>query len=124
MLRLLLLTIWFVGMIYISTNGIRFVMQLMPAFAIAFGVAIGFIYEYLEDLLFHKSMKISLQWSRAIIFILLCLLLITPYNAGFASSSAYAPSITKGWWDSLTQIKLESSPDAIINSLVGFWSLV
>jgi len=50
----------------------------------------------------------------------LCLILITPISAGIATGSGYVPSMTKGWWDSLTKIREQSKPDSIITSWWDF----
>ena len=38
----IILVIWFIGMIFASTKGVRFILLLTPAFGIAIGVAIGY----------------------------------------------------------------------------------
>ena len=115
----LLLLIWFVGMIFAGTKGVRFILLLIPAFAVAIGVAIGYIYQYLSSMI-SKEFKITPLITKIAIFILLCLILIMPLRAGIATGESFVPSMTKGWWDSLTQIRVESSPDAIINSWWDF----
>jgi dolichyl-diphosphooligosaccharide--protein glycosyltransferase len=114
-----LLTIWFVGMIYASQKGVRFILLLTPVFAISLGVAIGYVYQYLSRLLdtdFHLNKHIS----ELVAFLLVCLLLIAPIQAGIATGKSYMPSMTKGWWDTLTKIREETKPDSIINSWWDF----
>jgi uncharacterized spore protein YtfJ len=115
----LLLLIWFVGMIFAGTKGVRFILLLIPAFAVAIGVAIGYVYQYLSSMI-SKEFKIPPMITKVTVFILLCLILIMPLRAGIATGESFVPSMTKGWWDSLTQIRVESSPDAIINSWWDF----
>jgi asparagine N-glycosylation enzyme membrane subunit Stt3 len=115
----LLLTIWFVGMIFASIKGVRFIILMTPTLGIAVGVAIGFIYQYLCRL-FSEDLNVNEKVSKLIVFILLCLILIVPIQAGIASGKSYVPSMTKGWWDSLTKIREESQPNAIINSWWDF----
>jgi dolichyl-diphosphooligosaccharide--protein glycosyltransferase len=115
----LILTVWFVGMIYASAEGLRFILLLTPVFGIAIGVALGYIYQYFVGL-FHSSFKLKENLAKLIVFALLCLLLISPVQTAISSSDTYIPSITKGWWDSLTKIRLQSKPDSIINSWWDF----
>ncbi|MEM4260273.1 MAG: STT3 domain-containing protein [Candidatus Woesearchaeota archaeon] len=115
----LLFIIWFIGMIYTSTKGIRFVLLLIPVFSIAIGVFLGYFYQWVSRLLIEK-VKLSKYVSHIGIFLLICLLLITPINVGISAGKSFIPSITKGWYDSLIKIRDESKPDAIINSWWDF----
>ncbi|GIU68966.1 MAG: hypothetical protein KatS3mg002_0202 [Candidatus Woesearchaeota archaeon] len=112
-----ILIIWFIGMIFTSTKGVRFISLLVPAFCIAIGVAIGYLYQYFERII-HEKMNVNKYLSRIIVFVMLALILIMPIQAGFSAGKSYTPSMTKGWWDSLTKIKEESKTDAII---ISWW---
>ncbi|MBN2053130.1 hypothetical protein JW756_06515 [Candidatus Woesearchaeota archaeon] len=114
-----LLTIWFVGMIFSSTRGVRFISLVAPAFAIAIGVTLGYIYQWLSTWI-SKEFKISKIITRMGIFIILCLILWTPVKAGIGTAQSFTPSMTRGWWDSLSKINQEAAPDAIINSWWDF----
>lgn len=115
----ILLIIWFVGMIYASTQGVRFILLLIPAFAVAIGVAVGYIFQYLSSML-SKEFKISHVITKIAVFVLLCLILIMPIKAGLSTGESFVPSMTSGWWNSLTKINQESAPNAIINSWWDF----
>jgi len=115
----ILLIIWFVGMIFASTKGVRFIMLVIPAFAVSLGVAIGYVYQYLSSII-SKEFKISETVVKVCMFALLCLLLILPVRVGISAGESFVPSMTKGWWDSLTKIREESQPNAIINSWWDF----
>ncbi|MGV8140996.1 MAG: hypothetical protein ACP5NW_00990, partial [Candidatus Woesearchaeota archaeon] len=114
-----LITIWFVGMIYASQKGVRFILLLTPIFAISIGVAVGYVYQYLNRLL-HSDLNLNIRASEVIVFLLVCLLLIAPVQAGISTGKSYMPSMTTGWWDTLTKIRDESKPDSIINSWWDF----
>jgi asparagine N-glycosylation enzyme membrane subunit Stt3 len=119
----ILLTIWFVGMIFASTKGVRFVLLLIPAFAVALGVTIGYVYQFLTRMIkeeFRIKEKIPAAIVGLVLFILLCMLLIMPIKVGIDTGKSFVPSMTKGWWDSLLKINQESKPDAIINSWWDF----
>jgi hypothetical protein len=115
----ILLMVWFVGMIFASTKGVRFILLLIPVFSIAVGVAIGYIWQYFSRIS-EKDLHMPGIVGKILVFVLLCLILIQPVRIGIAAGESYMPSMTKGWWDSLTKIRLESAPDAIINSWWDF----
>jgi len=114
-----MLTLWFVGMIYASIQGVRFILLLIPAFSIAVAVAIGYLYQYFSRI-FNEGGNIPEWVSKLCVFIVLCLILIVPVQIGISTGKSYMPSMTKGWWDSLTKIREQSAPNAIINSWWDF----
>ncbi|HJX05956.1 MAG TPA: STT3 domain-containing protein, partial [Candidatus Nanoarchaeia archaeon] len=115
----ILLTVWFVGMILAGTKGVRFILLVIPAFCIAFGIAIGYLHQYLARML-KDELRISESITKPAIFILLCFLLVTPIRAGINTGESFTPSMTSGWWETLGKIREESQPDAIINSWWDF----
>lgn len=115
----MIILLWYLGMIYASVKGVRFTLLLVPTFSIAIGIAIGYIYQYLVSI-GKNTLKINENISKAVSFILLLLILITPVQAGFSVGRTYMPSMTKGWWDALSEIREKSAPDAIINSWWDF----
>lgn len=114
-----LLIIWFIATIYASTKGIRFVMLMIPAFSIAFGVAAGILYRWITKWM-KKDLKIPKIISGTVIVVLFMLLLISPAKNSFSAVKGNFPLINDAWWDILTKIKTESAPDAIINSWWDF----
>ncbi|MFH0869453.1 MAG: STT3 domain-containing protein, partial [archaeon] len=130
----ILLTVWFVGMILASTKGVRFILLVIPTFAISLGVAIGYLYQYINRV-FEKEFnldKTKAAISAVVIFLVIACFLFMPFTSsmprlglgigaiGVSTGSSFTPSMTRGWWDSLTKIRLESKPDAIINSWWDF----
>jgi dolichyl-phosphooligosaccharide-protein glycotransferase len=114
----LLLALWFTGMFYASGKGIRFTMMLVPPLALGMGATFGIVYrkiiEYLEKLKIPKKVT-------ATVLIILFLLLLLPHAKGVAESIKNdIPFIDDAWWNSLTKIKTESQPNAIINSWWDF----
>ncbi len=115
----LFLFLWLAASVFTMTKGVRFVLLLIPPFAIAAGIAIGAAYRLLRDWL-TKNVKFSVLWVAPVLFILFSLLLIPPVAKGHAIGLQEAPSMSDAWWNSLTKIKQESAPDAIINSWWDF----
>ena len=129
----ILLSIWFAGTTYASFKGIRFVLLLAPAYAVAFGVFFGIlftlIYRWLKE---NFDMK---EWiPGAIVAVLVFLLFFMWFwppgflymQGGSFSRAAHSmasndiPIVNDAWWNSLIKIKQESRPNAQINSWWDF----
>ncbi|MCK4521019.1 MAG: hypothetical protein KAU20_00465, partial [Nanoarchaeota archaeon] len=112
------LTIWFIGATYAFTKGSRFSILMVPAFAIALGIALGITYRYASKWV-PKELHINKYISNTIIILLFLLLLIGPIKATHNTAKSEIPSFTDAWHDSLTAIK-QDSEDAIITSWWDF----
>lgn len=113
-----LLTIWLAATAYGFTKGMRFAILMTPAFAIAFGAAVGLVYVYLSEWL-TKGLHINKHLSKIVLVILLCLLLIAPIKTASATARNEIPSMNDAWYNSLTKIK-DTTTDAIITSWWDF----
>ncbi|MBN2420921.1 hypothetical protein JXB27_01425, partial [Candidatus Woesearchaeota archaeon] len=92
--------------------------MLVPPLSLAFGAAIGIIKKKTENVL--EKMEIPKKIT-GIVFIVLISLLILPYVNGNANAiKGEVPIINDAWYNSLTKIKLESQPNAIVNSWWDF----
>jgi len=114
-----LLAFWFIGTIYAATKGVRFTLLLAPAFSVAFGAALGIIYQKLTGW-FDRELNMSKVITGTVLIALFLILLISPAKADFKRTKGDLPLVNDAWWDSLTKIKEESAPDAIINSWWDF----
>ena len=127
----IILVLWLISTIYASVKGIRFMLLLVPPFAIGFGIALGQLYRY-SSKWFTKGFNINKYISNSVIIIVLLLIAGTfpvpfhPYCLGSTCKSALdtakreIPSMNDAWYASLTKIKEESAPNAIINSWWDF----
>ncbi|MCK4589186.1 MAG: peptidylprolyl isomerase [Nanoarchaeota archaeon] len=113
-----LLIIWFAATVYGFTKGMRFAILMTPAFAIAFGAAVGIVYHYLSEWL-TKGLHINKYLSKTILIILVCLLLIAPIKTAGVTAKNEIPSMNDAWYNSLTKIK-DATEDAIITSWWDF----
>lgn len=113
----LLLTMWFLGTIYASTKGIRFTLLLVPGYAIAVGASIGKLIPFITE---YAEKKLEWKFSKAIVVIMFLLLLIGPVMAGYQVGKGDMPIINDVWYNSLTKIKDNSEPDAILTSWWDF----
>ncbi|MFH1323622.1 MAG: STT3 domain-containing protein [Nanoarchaeota archaeon] len=115
----ILLIIWYIATIYASVKGVRYILLAVPAFALACGVSLGMIYYYLEKLI-TSGLKINKNISKIMAIILLCLLMMGPLRAASVIARNQLPYVNDAWYNSLTKIKMESQPNAIINSWWDF----
>ncbi|MBS1266373.1 MAG: Dolichyl-phosphooligosaccharide-protein glycotransferase [Candidatus Woesearchaeota archaeon] len=114
-----LLGIWFLATLYASTKGIRYVMLLVPAFSIAFGIFVGVVIRYLGKFM-SKELDIHKNIAKISLIILFALLLITPFNRAVKTAKNELPSMNDAWVSALEEIKMNSNETAIINSWWDF----
>jgi len=132
-----ILLFWFLGMFFTAkTAGVRFNMHIVPSLALGVGIATGkfftFILKKSESLTPHES-KFYIPSKMITGFFILLLIGLAlgfspfpPYcdsgmcletkNVAYQSS----PNFDDQWYNALTKIKLESAPNAIINSWWDF----
>lgn len=115
----ILMVIWFMATIYASTKGIRFILLIVPVFVISFSVFIGQLKDMIAEFI-SNTLDVSVTIPNIIFLIVVVLMLIQPIRNGRATAYHYVPSVNDAWVDSLTKIKIESEPDAIINSWWDF----
>ncbi len=113
------LTVWFVGTIYASTQGVRFILLLVPAYAVAFGIFIGQVYKMITKWS-EKQFEFDQRWLKVMLVIVALLLLVKPITSADTAAKYEVPSMNDDWWASLDKINQESAPDAIINSWWDF----
>ncbi len=116
------LTLWFGATIYASSKGVRFILLLVPAFAVAAGVTTGILSRALSRWL-STGFNINKVVTQVVVFGLFFILLFYPTNfvkASMDTAKNEIPSMNDAWYGLLTQIKEESQPDAIINSWWDF----
>jgi len=113
----ILISVWFAATIFASVRGMRYILLLVPAFAIALGVAIGIINEYIMK--YVKSKGVHVKLIQVVVILGLLSLLFVPRNL-FAESYMTAinevPSMNDAWYQSLEGIKYGSNENAIITS--------
>ncbi len=131
----IMIALWFAGSLYASTKGTRFLLLLVPAFALAVGFSLGLIHKLFTKLISEEFKIPRLITSIGLILLLLLLVGISPNPVSktgvpFCTHgmclSAHSialnevPSMNDAWWTSLKGIKNNSSEDAIINSWWDF----
>jgi dolichyl-phosphooligosaccharide-protein glycotransferase len=118
-LHSIIMVIWFVATIYAASKGVRFILLMTPAFAVSFALFFAIITEWLSGLA-AKMLDFNKVIAKGILSVLILFILIQPVQTGIATAYHYVPSINDAWFETLTKIRHESSPDAIINSWWDF----
>lgn len=112
------LTLWYVGTLYATTQGIRFSALLVPAFAIALGAAVGIITGFVSNWA-HRELSIRPILTKGVIMVLVILMLSGTVKSAYNTATGAMPIVNDAWYNSLTEIK-EDSDDAIISSWWDF----
>ena len=115
----ILMVIWFMATIYAATKGIRFILLIIPAFVISFSTLINSLVDWTAKLT-SKSLDLNISIPKVIFTVIALLLLVQPIRVGRATAYSYVPSVNDAWVETLTKIKTESAPDAIVNSWWDF----
>ncbi len=114
-----LLGIWFFATMYATTKGVRYVMLLVPAFSIAFGIFVGITTRFVSNYM-AKELAINKNIAKISLIIIFGLLLIAPFNRAVNTAKNELPSMNDAWVRSLEKIKDNSNETAIINSWWDF----
>jgi len=115
----LIVLVWFLATVYATYSGVRFILLMIPAYGIGFAITVGRIYEWVSSYV-RKEFKVEPAIVNVSVFIIIALLLMNPVQAGYGTARSFVPTIDDGWWDALTKIRDESSPEAVINSWWDF----
>ncbi len=120
----ILLSVWVAGTIYMSLNGVRFVLLLAPAFAISFGVGLYYLSNIINNFI-EKEVKITHEYGKkAVGYIFMIVVFIVLFNPIYAQatniSKGTTPNFDDAWYSSMEKIRLNSSEDAIITSWWDF----
>lgn len=120
----MLLTIWMAGTIYMSLNGVRFILLLAPAFAIAAGSGFYYIAQSINSFTtkeFNIKDKVKQQIPGFVIISLLFALVFSPmYTQAYAIGNSATPNFDDAWYSAMYKINNETSQDAIITSWWDF----
>jgi len=120
----ILLSMWIAGTIYMSLNGVRFILLLAPAFAIAFGIGMYYLSQTINVFL-QKEMNIKSEVGKLtggyILTGALFLILFMPMYAQAENiGNSVTPNFDDAWYGAMEKIKMNSSEDAIITSWWDF----
>ena len=115
----ILIPIWLFATLYTTTQGIRFVMLVIPVFAIGLGNLFGKLHNYIST----WSEK-ELGINKKLISVILIFLILVGLNPLWTSAKNTAknemPAINDAWFNGLTKIKEETAENSIITSWWDF----
>lgn len=119
----IILGIWMAGTIFMSLNGIRFILLLAPAFSIAFSLGLFYIAKLINDLI-HKWNLVQNKNNNLLGYVLILLLFLALFSPIASRAEATAngtlPNFDDAWYGAMQKIKDNSQPDAIITSWWDF----
>lgn len=115
----LLLSLWLGSTLFASTKGVRFLLLLVPAFALASSVGLAKLLDFISTLF---SNLFSLRKSY-VSFVFICfslILLVSPTLTAYHIAERQFPIINDQWYNALDKINTYAAPDAIITSWWDF----
>lgn len=120
----MLLTVWMAGTIYMSLNGVRFILLLAPAFAIAAGTGLYYIAQNINNYLvkeFNIKDSIKQQIPGYIVVSIIFALVFSPmYTQAYAIGNSATPNFDDAWYEAMYKIDNETNQNAIITSWWDF----
>jgi dolichyl-phosphooligosaccharide-protein glycotransferase len=118
----LVVTVWFLAGVYVAFGGMRLLFLLTPAFGLAFGALVGRLYERAAGRLESVRPRYAMP-AKISLFVLGVATLIHPVQSGYVGARAYTPDMRGVWWNTLTKIREQSAPDAIVDTFwdYGYW---
>ena len=118
----LMVIVWYLSALFLSYQAVRLVMMLVPAFALAFAVALGRSHGWAES-------KVCALWSagwiaRPALLAVFAATLWLPMRESWMSARGYLPFMTSTWWNTLNFVREKTPPDAIVNNWwdYGYWT--
>ena len=120
----LIIVTWFLASLYVAYDGIRFLLLTGAAFSVAFAVTVGHLYTLLSTSV-QQQILAPYRWpAHAVLSILVAAVLFQPLRDGYDITRNYVPAISDGWWNTLTKIRDDSAPDAIVSTWwdYGHWA--
>ena len=115
----LLLAFWLIATTYATILGIRFSLLVAPAFAIAFGTALGMSYIYISKWA-SKGLHIHKTITNIILIVVFLTFYIQPVTGSINAAKSDIPLINDAWYNSLQTINQNSTSSAIITSWWDF----
>lgn len=118
----MLLTVWMAGTVFMSLNGVRFILLLAPAFGIAAGFGFYYIGEFVKkaySFVFEDNQYLN-PLSLVTVALLFLLLFIPIAQSSAEISRNSTPNFDDAWFNAMDVIQAETSEDAIITSWWDF----
>jgi dolichyl-diphosphooligosaccharide--protein glycosyltransferase len=124
-----ILSIWMAGTIYMSFNGVRFILLLAPAFSVAFGLGMYYIEKLISsfvskeikfgDVSRYNDNNFSFGSLISVIVVFLVIFIPMAQNAKAIGDNTL-PNFDDAWYEGMYKIKNETAEDTIITSWWDF----
>jgi hypothetical protein len=116
-----IVTVWLLAALLQAPGGMRFIMLLGSPLAIAFGVTLGRLETWLGTTAARRAGGHPL--ARAAVFVALAAVLVPPFARGVEAARAYLPVMHDAWWETLTDLRQTTPPEAIVDTWwdYGHW---
>ena len=122
----IIVSIWFLAGLYLTSRGIRFQLFLSPAFALGCAALVGRVHLWLQTWVHWVIPRQGRPGGIAHLLAtpLVLYALVFPIERGYTEARTYLPRIDDAWWDTFTHIREASPADAIITSWwdFGHWA--
>jgi len=112
-------TIWFLGTLYTTTKGIRFIMFMVPVFAIGIGIFSGKVYKFITNWA-SKELNIKKKLVSGLLILVIVFSMIPLMKSANSTAKGEVPSMNDAWYNALIKIKEETAEDSIITSWWDF----
>ena len=120
----ILLSVWMAGTTYMSFNGVRFIMLLGPAFAIAFALSLYYVAKIIntfgENELGFSNFFLKNIFGVIVVALIFWSVYSPMYAEAMTMSTQPAILFDRAWFDAMDSLKANSSPDAIVTSWWDF----
>ncbi len=113
----LLVVVWFLATLFLAWVWMRFTFLLVAPFALSFGVAIGRLLEWLENLATARRPALA-PAARVAGWLLVAAVMLPPLRQGLAAADSYVPRMQGAWWDTLTRLRRDTPANAVV---VAWW---
>ena len=119
-----IVSIWFAGGIYMSLNGTRFILLLVPAFVLLFSFGWYIITQELVKLLQLEFTNLNFEKAHIVLSIIVCLVIysvVSPQvDRAYAITNSNTPNFDDEWYELMDFARENTSEDAIFNSWWDF----
>ena len=118
----LIVALWLLAALFLAYGGARFVLLLAAPFGLAVAVAVGRVYDWLARGAARLPARLAVV-AHAVILATVLVALGPPLRRAYALMAPKLPEMRDVWWDTLTALRDETPPDAIVTTWwdYGHW---
>ena len=120
----LIIGVWFLAALFLSYQGLRFVMLLVAPSGIAFGVAFGRLHQWFDEQVLRLTRPRIGRILRPVVFASMAAMVFLLARPGYQTAYTYVPPINDAWSNTFDAIRRTSAPDSIVTTWwdYGYWA--